>query len=250
MATPHWAIPTMAGTDAAATIDNTFDSAMTALDDHGKVIFDTFANRGTPAARKSGMFFVPTDMPGYCYLSDGANWIEISPGMGSIPIGSSLDWWTTNDPGDTRFVKMDGRALSTTTYATLYTLLGNSWDTFDGQSAPGAGLFRVPRSYGRTHVSSGQGNGLTNRVIGSAVGEESHILTIPEMPRHDHSDPDRSWVDIIAGTGAGAYSNPAPSNGGPGGAYAPYLYIQPQGGGLAHNNVQPSLICNRIIRIA
>ena len=37
---------------------------------------------------------------------------------------------------------------------------------------------------GRTIIGAGQGSGLTNRVIGSSGGEETHILTIDEMPRH------------------------------------------------------------------
>jgi microcystin-dependent protein len=45
-----------------------------------------------------------------------------------------------------------------------------------------------PDLRGRFVLGSGEGIGLTNRIINTTGGEENHTLTIPEMPRHNHSD--------------------------------------------------------------
>jgi microcystin-dependent protein len=180
---------------------------------------------------------------------------------------------------------MDGRALSQTTYAPLFALLGTAWNQFDGQADPGAGLFRIPRSYGRTHVSAGTGNGLTNRTLGTAGGEESHALTTPEMPSHTHvqnshghagsADTQLSSVfspqtpaaatvlsmrvsDAPGGDGRNvAYANNFNPWAGNSSAHSHTITVgsttatnQNTGGGGSHNNMQPWLAVNRIIRIA
>lgn len=67
----------MAGSDAANTIDNSYDQAINILDTAAFVIKDVFANRGTAAAAKSGTIFKPTDVAEALYLSDGTNWHSI-----------------------------------------------------------------------------------------------------------------------------------------------------------------------------
>jgi microcystin-dependent protein len=258
MATPHWAIPTMAGSDAANTIDDTFDAAMAAIDDMGKVIFDVFANRGTAATRKSGSFFQPTDVPGFLYLSDGTNWIEIAPGMGSVPIGGWVGYFGTTDPGDTRFVLADGRALSQATYPVLYAMFSNNFDTMFGQSAPSAGQFRIPKMNGRMPVGAGASSGLTTRAVGSGTtgsgGEEAHTLSTSEMPTHSHPPTDaNNFLSMLGSTGGGSLFQGALYSGGDsyrmasGGLFGATAST---GSGTSHNNMPPFVTTNFLIRIA
>ena len=82
-----------------------------------------------------------------------------------------------------------------------------------------------------------------NVAVGTVVGEETHTLTIDEMPKHRHG---------VGYTGTGANGNHA---GHPGTDIEPdnynnQLFINYSGGGLSHNNVQPSKVENRWHRTA
>lgn len=81
----------------------------------------------------------------------------------------------------------NGQALSTTDYAVLYAKIGNVFDTMDGQSAPGAGFFRVPKVGGRFPLAVGSiAPSGTVVGVGSVGGEEKHVLTAAELPPHSH----------------------------------------------------------------
>lgn len=289
--TPIRGLQLMAGSDPANTIDNSYDAAINILDAAAFYSRNTFANRGSAITAKRGTFFEPTDIPGTLYVSNGTDWIEVAPGMGTAPIGASMEWWAAGDPADTRWVKMDGRALSTTTYAGLYALLGNAFDTMDGQLAPGAGQFRIPKVAGRAVIGAGAGNGLTTRTLGSSGGEERHALSVGEMAAHDHgaagthshgggttgSDGAHAHSfgggqvpDFTAGfTGVGVLTGnttafvPSWSGGliaitatNQGGAHQHSIGADGShthasvGSGSSHENMQPWVAANRIIRIA
>ena len=97
-----------------------------------------------------------------------------------VPIGSMVDYGGTVDPPQTaasRWVITDGRSLSQATYATCFARLGNAWDTFDGQAAPGAGLFRIPKTGPRVAVPAGAATGLTTRARAQSGGAEGVTLS-------------------------------------------------------------------------
>lgn len=132
----------------------------------------------------------------------------------------------------------DGSAVSRTTYADLFNIIGTSFGAGDGSTT-----FNLPDMRGRVAGGIGNGLGLTARSMGAAVGAETHTLTINEMPSHDHG----------GSTGAGGFgtnsTNPAVSattmdvadnNGNHTHA------INAQGGGQAHNNMQPTLFLGNV----
>lgn len=149
----------------------------------------------------------------------------------AIPIGVMLDFAGSSVPSS--FLPCDGSAVSRTTYASLFAVLGTIWGIGDGTTT-----FNVPDFRRRVAVGSGgSGTATLANTVGSIGGEETHVLTIPEIPAHTHasvgSDP------IIEGGGVSAYTNSAV--GGP-------QSVSSTGGGGAHNNIQPSAVVTKIIR--
>ena len=129
----------------------------------------------------------------------------------------------------------DGSAVSRTTYAVLFAAIGINFGGGDGINT-----FNLPDLRGRSPIGAGRGPGLTNRVPGQPLGEENHTLTITEMPSHQHLVP--NLTQRIGGrTGVtGAFEKND-------GAFNTE-FTDLQGGGQAHNNMQPSLALNHIIK--
>ena len=75
----------------------------------------------------------------------------------------------------------DGTLLSIAQDSALYALLGT---TYGGD---GVTTFGVPDLRGRVPVHQGTGPGLTTRVIGQKLGQETVTLTAAELPAHTHA---------------------------------------------------------------
>jgi len=97
---------------------------------------------------------------------------------GFLP-GFMIDYGGSSAPSG--WLLCDGSAVSRTTYAGLFAVLGTAFGTGDGSTT-----FNVPDFRGRASIGSGQGSGLTLRVIGAKGGEEVHVLTVSEIPSHTH----------------------------------------------------------------
>lgn len=93
--------------------------------------------------------------------------------------------------------------------------------------------------------------------IGDTGGEFSHTLTTQEMPKHTHTLIRQQWFgsDVARSQNSGAIYS-WKSGAGTGGSTS-YSYSKPEGdsdlyptgGSQAHNNMQPYLVCNYIIRV-
>lgn len=110
----------------------------------------------------------------------------------------------------------------------------------------GITTFRVPDLQGRTVIGTGEGPGITNKTLGQDEGEEFHTLTIAEMPVHNHSFTRRfsDWSFTPPLLSDARFST---INSYDAGSSVP-TGINNAGGGLPHNNMQPSLVLNYIIK--
>lgn len=158
---------------------------------------------------------------------------------------------------DDGWLVCDGSAVSRATYDRLFAVIGTTFGAGDGSTT-----FNLPDLRGRVPVGSGQGAGLTNRLLAQTLGEETHMLTITEMPSHNHtvSDPGHAHAERV-GNGASAWItvgggvNNTVQNGTSGSATTRIttdsnqtgITINSTGGGAAFNQMQPSLVLNYVI---
>src|SRR4051794_18936664 len=121
------------------------------------------------------------------------------------PIGTMLDYGGTSDPpkaGSTNvWLVADGRSLPISTYSVLAGLLGTTWNTFDGQAAPGGTDFRIPKTGARVAIPTGVSAGQTTRSRGQFGGTETHQLTTAQLPAHAHAVTDPGHAHSIADPG-------------------------------------------------
>jgi microcystin-dependent protein len=176
-----------------------------------------------------------------------------------VPAGASMDFRGTSAP--TGWLLEDGSAVSRTTYATLFAVIGTSYGVGNGTTT-----FNVPDSRGRVNIGSGTGAGLSARTVVQTGGEETHTLLTGEMPLHTHSvtDPQHTHagtypkdINALSGTGGYGISGVRGID-----SKAENAYVTPQGipsastgitiqnAGFdgAHNNMQPFLVALKIIK--
>lgn len=168
----------------------------------------------------------------------------------TVPTGAVFDWaLNTPPPG---YVLCYGQTLlSATPYTALRTALID--DGFPhGQD--GSGNPKLPDARGR--VAAGKddmggsaasrlttgGSGVNGVALGATGGAETHVLTTPQMPSHGHVMVAGGEFPLITGAGWSTVGS-----GSTGITRGSQNTLQ-TGGGLAHNNTQPTLVLNKIIK--
>lgn len=184
----------------------------------------------------------------------------------SIPLAGGMDYWGTTAPNSS-FVFPTGQAISRTTYSALFAILSTSFGTGDGSTT-----FNLPDKRGRASFCVDNMGGVTaNRLAAGSLapnrhtvgtagagGLDTHLLTTAEIPSHTHAntltDPGHNHSTtadhIIAGSGfSGGAGNT--TTGGAVGNNTTGISINnaAQGGGTAHDNLPPLILCNYIMRI-
>lgn len=155
-----------------------------------------------------------------------------SGGSGSAITGEVKIWTAAAAP--TGYLLCDGSAISRTTYSSLFDVIGETYGTGDGTTT-----FNLPDFQGR--VPAGVG-GSVFTTLGLQIGENLVTLTenqLPVVASHQHSiNTSTTPVSVSAGSDVTAVEAGGSSTGAAGGF----------GGGQSHNNIQPSLAINFIIK--
>ncbi len=134
----------------------------------------------------------------------------------------------------------NGQLLAINQNQALFALLGT---TYGGD---GRANFALPNFQGRMPIHAGN-----SHVLGESAGEQTHTLTLAEMPAHTHAPRAQSQsagqVDpsgaVWASTSVPQYSNQAPA------AALDASAIAATGGGQPHDNMMPYLCLNFIIAL-
>ena len=169
----------------------------------------------------------------------------------SLPSGTIVPYAGSSAPSG--YLLAYGQAVSRSTYSDLFSAIGTTYGVGDGSST-----FNLPDLRGRTIAGqddmggssadrlTNQTGGVNGDTLGGTGGSETHTLTTAQLAAHTH--------------GAGSYTAALPASGsGTGGANMNQgttsqvnLTVSgtsgSAGSGSAHNNVQPTIILNYIIK--
>lgn len=193
-----------------------------------------------------------------------------------IPLAAGMDYWADTTPGSA-YAFPKGQAISRTAYAKLFALVGTKFGPGDGSTT-----FNLPDKTERVSVMKADiASRLTSSyfggdstTIGAVGGAESQTLTTTQIPSHAHNvyirDPGHSH-GVTGGIYGGTSNLPAAGGGVSIPVFAALVAISPAttgihtnsggggsgadditaatGGGQAHANVQPTIVCNYIMRV-
>lgn len=149
----------------------------------------------------------------------------------------------------------NGQLLSISQNDALYTLIGT---TFGGD---GVSTFALPNLQGRIPVDQGQGNGLSNRILGEMAGSEEVTLTTPTIPGHSHMlmatltdvNSASAGANVLPGkptvTNARFYTMPVEGKADPTPVQMSGAACMTAGGNQPHDNIMPSLCTTFIIAL-
>ena len=195
----------------------------------------SYADR--PVFGNVGVMFVASDgrdgVGGdpYFYMDIGTGWLELGTLQKDL-IGELKDYAGGVVP--TGYLLCDGAAVSRTTYSALYTAIGTRWGNGNGFSTFNVPDFRRRVAMGSGGVDDGSGIGV---LVGSSGGQETHILTIPELPSHTHTIRDVVTNTRTVGSTSGNFvANNSIESGS-------------VGDGIAHTNTQPSAVVLKLIKV-
>lgn len=188
----------------------------------------------------------------------------------NIPLAGSINYWGTSAP-NSAFAFPYGQAISRTTYSALFALMGTTNGTGDGSTT-----FNLPDVRGRVIAGKDDMGGtaagrLTTVITGTSLGypggTELHTLTAAQLPSITSTNSSQA-ISVNSTVGNIPYNTTNSGNTGSGGSFnGPYfagsisigtitstgnnsISVTSTGtNGNSHNNVQPTIIANHIIRI-
>lgn len=190
----------------------------------------------------------------------------------NVPLAAGMDYWAATTPNSS-FAFPAGQAISRTTYAALFALIGTTYGAGDGSTT-----FNLPDKSGRVSAMKESSasrltsavSGVDGATMGSAAGSQSNTLQTANLPPYTPSGINSGGTATVPGglnlaaTG-GTIGNLFPAGGGgnrapdSNGAWSGVSSLQvsavsfngvAQGGtSTPLRTVQPTIICNYIMRI-
>lgn len=160
----------------------------------------------------------------------------------ATPPGVMMMYGASTAP--TGWLLCNGAAVSRSTYADLYAIIGTTYGNGNGSTT-----FNVPDLKGRFPLGYGAGSGLTSRSLNDQGGEEEHTLTEAEMPSHSHdvktTHSGEETASALGGENLLGYTDANISD-------TPIASgtdaIVSAGSDSAHNNMPPYTVVNFIIK--
>ena len=179
-----------------------------------------------------------------------------------VPTGSVSSFAGTSEP--TGWLFCYGQAISRTTYAALFAAIGTTYGSGDGSTT-----FNLPDLRGRVIAGqddmggtsanrlTGLSGGLNGDTLGATGGSETHTLTEAQLAAHRHFVANTD--SLSDGTPGPLVNNQQVAQANSTSGNAGYILhnssteatvgrTSSTGSGSAHNNVQPTIILNYIIK--
>ena len=184
---------------------------------------------------------------GNVFIDYGTERIEIISSGGSItgdtlPIGSITAYGKETAPAN--WLICDGSAVSRSTYADLFAVIGTKYGEGDGSTT-----FNLPNLKGRVPVGLDSSDTDFN-TIGKTGGEKKHKLTIEELAEHAHDI--HGNTNTYSASDVNYYQTSSIFAGYAGGEQKNLFYnafgAEKTGGDQPHNNLQPYEVSNFIIK--
>ena len=189
-------------------------------------------------------------------------------GVGAVAVGAIMEYGGSTAP--TGWIFALGQNVNRATYPALFTVYGTTFGAGDGISTFGVpdeqGRVVAGRSSGTSRLTTtyfGASSGQNDTGVGSIGGAESQALTAAQLATHAHvvTDPGHLHISSSTTAFAGTTTGGAASGGGFTAIAGPSIAIHAltttssttgitvanAGSGEAHNNVQPTIVMNKII---
>lgn len=167
--------------------------------------------------------------------------VQAPQGSGETPVGGISAYAGTTDP--LGWLICDGRSLLRADYPLLFNIIGVVFGTASGAH------FNIPDM--RDNVPVGKS---ATKALGTTGGSATHALTTAELAAHAHTQSAHThtvptWLNSGGGGGTDRAYTPAGGGVSTTTTDSSTPAIQNAGSGTAHNNLQPYLTLNHIIKI-
>ena len=172
---------------------------------------------------------------------DGTAWV------GTTPSGAIETFAGTAAPNG--WLLCFGQAVSRTTYADLFAALSTTYGTGNGTTTFNVPDLRGRVAAGKDNMGGSSASRLVTNVaggnLGATGGAESHTLTTAQLPFHSHQ-----YFQNIQHTDGLVVTGEATMAGLTLGGRRRYVdNTEGSGNNVAHNNTQPTIVLNYIIKV-